>query len=227
MKTHWSIFLVPILFISCSPKFTEFNDSGFGNSMVTKSNLHDKIINLTSHEIKEENFQIIKDSIPQIIARKGNFGTKENINNQSKFFQYSPKKKLNIQSKVINSKSDKFKLPNKRSSFLHWEYLLASIAYFVYFATILYSGIGLFGVAMDFTDKFIAFWVVFFGLGGMLLSSAIFYISHLFDKMSIKICFTTKLGFALIPIYPLYALSLLLLIIGSIYDSVNHRKRRR
>lgn len=82
MKQHFSSLFIILLLVSCSPKFTEYNDHGFGGgfgnrrvSKIEKNNLEEVLINQTSKSvelIQSEDFSIAGEGSKSLQFQKQN-----------------------------------------------------------------------------------------------------------------------------------------------------------
>ncbi len=216
--------IITLLFISCTPKFTELNDQGFGGgfgkkgtqSIIPSNPSETKSTEITAIECDFNNFNpeisCTQDST-RIISRS-KYISPDIDKTKIKKPKYLNKKQM-IQ---MNQETKKSILPNSKSSFLHWVYFIFSLGYLAYGIILLREGIIYWSNGPTFTDKMKGFFISFFGLAIILWGVCILIFSYLFNKISRKICFTTKLGYALLPTFILTIPGIILILIGSIYD---------
>ena len=223
-KIQFHFLLISLFFIGCSPKYTEFKDQGFGGGFgkkgtqsIIRSNLNEvkpQEINTIECQINKFNQEISgsQDSTFDILGLK---------NKPFKIEKSSLKipKNLNKHEIIqIKKETQKSILPNSKSSFLHWVYFIFSLCYLGYGISLLRDGILTWSKGNTFTDQMIGFFMSFFGLCIIIWGVCMLIFSYLFDKLSRKMCFTTKLGYALLPTFYFTVLGLILILIGSIYD---------
>ncbi len=216
--------IVLLSFIGCSPKFTELNDQGFGGGFGMKGS--QSIIQSNQCETKSMEITAIECHLKNFNAEISDTQDSTRIVSRSKYISpdidktsiKKPKHLYKKQMIQMNHETKKSILPNSKSSFLHWVYFIYSLGFIGYGISLLRDGILTWSKGNTFTDQMIGFFMSFFGLGITLLGVCMLIFSYLFNKISRKMCFTTKLGYALLPTFILTLPAIILILIGSIYD---------
>ena len=228
-KWVYSIF-VTILFFSCSPKYTEYNDHGFGGggsnsfSKIDKSELHPEIVSIITKDSQNSSlnknfiFATYRHSQFKEILQLAHDNNKNKKPNIIEAFQVKNGDQTKVKLPVNTYRMNK-RIPDRNSGFFHW--------YFFTISLILLLGIvSAIIYALTIMDTQGAFGMTLIVLGLLVIWMPIIGLSRAFeadDELKNK-CLFTKIGVSLI-IFP--PLGLWFLIPGVIYDYFKQKRRKR
>lgn len=213
-RMKYSLLIIIVLVFGCSPKFTEYNDSGFGGGM-HKLNTHSDIAKNEVIKTTIENEQRISN-IEETQLEISNKTTKTyfKINDKKSkgipAITSIPQLKNNIQIQNIVSKTNSIFPPKNASKFRIYFFAWALAAFLVSLYLIIDltgPGAGTFGGVL----------AVLTGITGILFASVFLHISKNIDGFVKDRCLLTKIA---ITLWFLMPLSIALFLIGIIYDSI-------
>ena len=176
MKQLFQFLIIGTFLVACSPKFTEFNDHGFGDGFGSNTHISNK------QSLQKEQSLICKDEkssnnfcdldttnkkVLQIIVKPQNNYKSVVTQGQNSFLQ---NKYLGIQKKPLESSSKlKLSLPNGKTSI--WKWILFVIGSIL-------SGFGLYEYIYGMSSSMMG-WDVFYIYGGLaLLFLGLFLLYH-------------------------------------------------
>jgi len=218
-KSVWYVFTVAIMLFGCSPKFQEFNDSGFGGGGFTvkipKNNLCK-----SSKKLDNQSYALIEDSINSsetilknefslfITATSNNSFSKNN----SKYKPVSSKKEnrlFSFETKQQKTLIQKKIIPNKSSSFYRWYFFILAIAAFLGTLFFIIDSTGPGAGSLE------AILSVLMGIVGVICTIGFINYSLKVDKYIRNRCLCTKIGIIFWFALPI---SIPLFLIGILYD---------
>ncbi len=216
-KSHWSIMSIILLFFGCSPKFTEYNDSGFGGKILVKNNATKA---LNNPESDESFIKAIQDDSTSSVCKDQTvvayFDTKitqstPKLNRNHKKNEETKVKGFSLTrlDKVLQNNKKKSIIPNKTSSFYRWYFFSFAILTFL---AMLYAIIDLTGPGAGSSGGVIA---VLIGLLGIWVITWFIKSSLYIDNFIKGRCLFTRMGI-IIWWFPFFSIPLLFL--GLIYD---------
>ena len=215
-KSVWYILTVSILIFRCSPKFQEFNDSGFGGGFAIKPTKNNQTTTTRNNDSHFTNV-LFEDSIVYAESFRNNeaqvFTTGLTSLELRSNFKYNASKTENqlfsIKNKQQKALIQQNIIPNKRSSFYRWYFFILAV---IAFLGTLYGIIDLTGPGAGTLAAILS---VLLGIAGIISTIVFIYYSLKVDKFIRNRCLLTKIALVLWFFIPI---SIPLFLIGIIYD---------
>ena len=219
-KSVWYILTVSILIFSCSPKFQEFNDSGFGGGFAIKPTKNNQTTATRNNDSHFTNV-LFEDSIVYDESFRNNetqvFTTSltslelsSNFNSKFKYNAWKTENQLfSIKNKQQKALIQQNIIPNKRSSFYRWYFFILAV---IAFLGTLYGIVDLTGPGAGTLEAILS---ILLGIAGIISTIVFIYYSLKVDKFIRNRCLLTKIALVLWFFIPI---SIPLFLIGIIYD---------